>query len=366
MSWSILSRVRLEAGLTDSLDARVLDRPPARLRIGLLVPQQGALAMLAPSVLDAALLAAHELNVAGGVRGAFVDLVPVDSGAEASAVAAETRALVAAGAVDAVVSFCASDVHLAVAQGIAGHTPYVYTPPHEGGPVHGSSVCIGPRPGDQLRAAIDWLTRAHGLRRWALVGSDYVWPWATHRAARGLLRHRGGSVVLDEFVPLGAPSGTIERIVGRLSSTRADAVIVSLVGRDQMVLHRAMQRVGLDRHVVRLSGALEENALLALGGDRTGLLYAAMPSFASMTDETHLGLLERHAAVLGRHAPILDSYAEATYDGLMLVAQVAAHGGLRPDSFARTAQHVRRDSRPRPAQLARADGLELAVVPGLA
>lgn len=358
--------MRLEAGLTDSLEARVLGRPSKTLRVGLLVPQRGALGMLAPSVIDAALLGAHELNVAGGVRGAFVDLVLVDSGRIPSSVAAETGLLAESGAIDAVVSFCASDVHLAVAHALDGRTPYVYTPPHEGRSAPGTTVCIGPGPTGQLRAAIGWLTRTHRLRRWALVGSDYVWPWATHRAARAILAHEGASVVLDEFVPLGAPRGSVDRLVDLLGRRRVDAVLVSLVGHDQVALHRAMHHAGLDRRIVRLSGALEENGLLAVGGDRTGMLYAAMPSFASMTDERHLSLVERHAAVLGRHAPILDSYAEATYDGLMLVARVAALGALRPEAFASAAARVSRGTRSRPAHLARADGLELAVVPGVA
>ena len=67
--------MRVEARLRDPLDAlherreRRERRAPGRLRVGLVVPQSGALGLTGPSAVDAALLAAHELNTAGGVRG---------------------------------------------------------------------------------------------------------------------------------------------------------------------------------------------------------------------------------------------------------------------------------------------------------
>lgn len=355
--------MQLQAGLTDALDALVLPRPAGRLRVGLIVPQHGALGMLAPSVIDAALLAAHEANAAGGVRDARIDLVLIDGGRAPDVVAGEAAQLATCRAIDVAVSFCASDVHLAVARGLAGRIPCIYTPPHEGSRAGSAVICLGPAPADQLRSAIGWLSSAHRLKRWALIGNDYVWPRAVHRAARTIVAASGAAVVLDEVVPLASVSGKLDRLVDLLARRRADALLVSLIGQDQVSLHRALRESGLDRRIVRLSGALEENGLMAAGGDRSGLLYAAMPFFASMTDEVHLGLMERHAAVLGAQAPVLDAYAEATYQGLGLVAQIAAAGELRADGFARAAARTGRLGASAPTQLARADGLELRVVP---
>lgn len=356
----------LEARLTDSLEAQLVPRGGAELRVGLLVPQSGALGLMGPSAIDAALLAAHEVNVAGGVRGAYVDLVLVDGGRGPDAVAAEVGRLCHAGAVDALVGFHTSDVHRAVAAEVAGVTPYVFTPPHEGGRLPAGVVRIGPDPARQLGRAIHWLTRAHGLRRWALLGNDYVWPWAVHRAARPVVAAAGASVVVDRFVPLGRVEAHLDRLVDDLRLRRADALLVSLVGRDLVALHRALRQADLDRRLVRLSGALEENGLLAGDGDATGTLYAVMPSFASLADERHQGLAERHARVLGPAAPVLNNYAEGVYDGLRLVTRLATAGELRPDLSAGTIRAAR-DAVPAPrVHLARADGLDLTVVPGVA
>ena len=108
--------------------------------------------------------------------------------------------------------------------------------------------------------------------------------------------------------------------------SRADAVLLSLVGRDLVAFNREFARAGLDHRVVRLSGALEENGLYALGGDATGELYACMPSFAAAddgVDERQLALQERHARRSGPDAPVVCAYARGVYDGVRLAAALA-------------------------------------------
>ncbi len=354
--------------LTDPLEAQLASpRPGGRgLRVGLAVPQSGPLGMIGPSAVDAALLAAHEVNVAGGVRGAYVDLVLVDAGRDPATVAEQVRRLCLAGALDALVGFHTSDVHRALEATVGGRTPYVFTPPHEGGRRRPGVLCLGADPTRQLRAAVGWLGAEHGLRRWALVGNDYIWPRSVHRSARPLVRDAGAEVVLERLVPLGGVASRTDRLVDDLRASRADALLLSLVGRDLVTFHRALHGSGLDRLLVRLSGALEENGLLAGDGDRTGTLYASMPSFASMTDDRHLGLVERHAALLGPRAPVLDTYAEGVYDGLRLVARLATEGALRPDRLVAAAAGSPDVAHARRVHLARADGLALTVVPDIA
>ena len=162
---------------------------------------------------------------------------------------------------------------------LAGRAPYVFTPPHEGGRRRPGVVRIGQSPLEQHAAALTWLTRHRRARRWVLLGTDYVWPRAVHRAARRVLAGVGAEVVGEALVPLGP--GDPGRCSTWCSRSRADAVLLSLVGRDLVAFNREFARAGLDRRVVRLSGALEENGLYALGGDATGELFACMPSFAT-------------------------------------------------------------------------------------
>ncbi|MFF0791461.1 ABC transporter substrate-binding protein [Streptomyces spiralis] len=391
--------VDLQSRLLEPLDALHGPRDPAAFRLCLVVPQSGALGMIGPSGLDAALLAAHEVNAGGGIEGygrtvagatgavrpgpvrsaeRRLELVLVDGGRAPRAVAAEVAGLVGAGVVEAVAGFHASDVHRTVEPVVAGRVPYVFTPPHEGGGRLPGVVCTGVDPEPQLTGAVGWLTHRHRRCRWALVGNDYIWPRAVHAAARRAIGRAHAEVVLESWVPLGGVGPALQRLVEGLRRRRVDAVLVSLIGRDLVRFNRGLRHSGLDRRLIRLSGALEENGLLALGGDDTGGLYSCMDSFASLTEDRSLALTERHRALFGSSAPVLDAYARGLYDGVHLVAALAARGALLPDG--RLPLTVRRllrgtdpvarrawrsaplgPSHPR-MHLARAEGTELRVV----
>ena len=366
----------------DGTEVLVSGPDPAVLRLGLLLPLSGPLGLTGPSGLSAACLAATEVNASGGAAGRAVELVPVDAGRSPGAVAGEARFLADTGLVQAFVGFHTSDVHRGLEAALAGRAPYVFTPPHEGGARREGVVLLGDSPERQLGTALDWLSSRLRLRRWALVGSDYIWPRSVHRAGARLVRAAGGEVVLDRLVPFpwapgDDPEARFEEIVDALARTGAEAILLSLVGRDLVVFNRVFAASRLSARVVRLSGALEENVLLASGGDDTGGLYSAMRSFAGQGDERQIALAERYRSAFGEVAPVLDVYAEGCYDGVHLLAALAAAGmlGVRhgraasarllagADPVARHAWAAAPLGPPRPERyLARADGLDLTVV----
>lgn len=348
--------------MTDPLDALLLPRADGLLRVCLVVPQSGLLGLAGPSALDAALLAAHEINADGGAGGRRIDLVLVDGGRDPVVVADEVRRLRDAGAVDVVTGVHTSDVHRAVESVTAGRTPYVFTPPHEGGPRALGVVCTGADPMHQLRGSLAWVSAKHKVRRWALIGNDYIWPRSVHRTARPLIARHGARVVLERRVPMAGARAGVDRLLDELLRSRSDAVLLSLVGRDLADFNTALRHSGLDRRIVRLSPSLEENGLMAAGGDRSGLLYASMSSFASLASERRLALVERHRAVLGPDAPVLDTYAEGVYDGVHLVAQLAREQALTPSRVAAAAERHPALAQ-REAHLALADGLDFVVLP---
>ncbi|MEU8345314.1 ABC transporter substrate-binding protein [Spirillospora sp. NPDC048832] len=364
--------------LRDATELLVTGPDAGVLRLGLLLPLSGPLGLTGPSGLSAARLAAIEVNAAG--RG--VELVPVDAGRRPEAVAAEARFLAGAGLVQAFVGFHTSDVHRALEAALAGVVPYIFTPPHEGGPRGAGVVLLGDSPERQLGPAVRRLSERRGLRRWALVGNDYIWPRSVHRVAARLVRSLGAEVVLDRLVPFPLASGddpeaAFEELVDALERAGAQAILLSLVGRDLAVFNRVFAAARPASRVVRLSGALEENVLLAAGGDDTGELYSAMRSFAGQGDDRRIALAERYRAAFGEAAPVLDTYAEGCYDGVHLAAALAAAGLLTArdgrtgavrllgggDRAARLAWSAAPLGPPPAATyLARADGLDLSVI----
>ncbi|GAA1962123.1 substrate-binding domain-containing protein [Catenulispora subtropica] len=342
--------------LVDPLAALIEGPSRAALRLALAVPLSGPLGMTGPAALACAMLAAEEANESGGLRGRALELVTVDAGRAPDEVAADMRGLLAAGAVDAVCGFHTSDVHRALKAVTANRTPYVFTPPHEGGRPGQGVVLLGESPREQLAPVTAQLSARRALRRWALVGNDYIWPWAVHAAAVPMLRASGAEVVLDRLVPFGGVDA--ERLVSEVRRSGTQVVLLSLVGRDLATFNRAFARAGLTDRILRVSGALEENGLLEAGGDDSGELYAVMPWFASEADVD--GFAQRYADRWGPTAPALGAYAHGCYQGVRHIAALAAADALNVRSLGTTAPGP--TGRRNRAKLARADGLTLTVV----
>src|SRR6476646_540861 len=154
------------------------------LNMALVIPLQGPAGIFGPSCESCATLAMEEVNAEGGVLGRELNLVPVDGGAAPSIVARNVDALIRAGAVEAVTGWHISAVREAVAPVIDGRVPYAYTALYEGGEHRPGVFLTGETPDLQLGPALDWFSAAVGVRRWTIVGDDYVWPRRSARTAR--------------------------------------------------------------------------------------------------------------------------------------------------------------------------------------
>ena len=235
--------------------------------VALVIPLHGSAGIFGPSCEFCAQLAVAEINAADGVLGRELRLSVIDGAASPDQVADEVGALSAAGLVDAVVGWHISAVRQAVVPRVAGRVPYVYTALYEGGERTPGVFLTGETPSHQLLPAMQWLRREHGVRRWSIVGNDYVWPRATARAAREFARMCDGQICHEAFVPLGwsAWSGVVEDV----SRARPDAVIMLLVGADAVTFNRAFAAAGLDVRCRRLSTLIDENTLAGSGAKST-------------------------------------------------------------------------------------------------
>jgi ABC-type branched-subunit amino acid transport system substrate-binding protein len=343
---------------------------PDAARVAVVLPLSGALGLAGPSSLACLALAVEEVEARGGLLGRPLRPVLVDAGDPERAVAA-VRGLASSGAVQAVVGMHTSDLRVRLAAALRGRTPYVFTPPYEGGERSPAVICVGETPEQQLRPALAWLVERHDARRWLLYGNDYVWPRRVHRSAARWLRALGARVVGQMHVPLG--TGDHAPALGAVRRLGADAVLVDLVGDDLVAFNRQVARDG-PQGLVRLAGALEENGVLAAGGDGTGRLYSAMGYFAHLATRESFGFLERYVARHGAEAPVPNAHAQSLHEGILALEALARRAGtLEPGPLARAAEgaafagargplvvhrrHVRQ-----PVHLARVDGLDLDVV----
>ncbi|MFE6280873.1 substrate-binding domain-containing protein [Streptomyces sp. NPDC057877] len=342
------------------------------LGVALVFPMQGPAGIFGPTCELCARLAADEVNRAGGVLGRELRLLPVDGGAPPRQIADQVTALVDLGAVQGVTGWHISSVRQALAPRIAHRVPYVYTALYEGGEHTAGVFLTSETPRDQLRPAMTLLAHERRVRRWFVVGNDYVWPRRTARAAHAYARESGGRVGGEVYLPLGTHD--FGPVLRRIERSDADAVLMLLVGSDAVRFNRAFADSGLDARCLRLSTLMDENMLMASGASATVDLYSTAGFFASLANRDTLDFHGRYTERYGVEAPALGSLGESCYEGVLLLAALIGRArtldvsaiGAAADSVSyegpRGLLHLRGGHVRQRIYLARADGLDFDVV----
>ncbi len=325
-----------------------------------------------PSCQTSAMLAAGELNAGGGLLGRELELMFVDAGRAPDEVSADTLDLVADSGAEAVIGMHISAVRQALVRALRGRVPYVYTPVYEGGERSPGVFMVGETPALQLEPSIRWLTERCATRRWYLIGNDYVWPRVSHRAARRYIAASGGEVVGESYIPFGCDD--YEAYLDRVRSSNPDAVLVSMVGSDCITFNRAFADAGLDRRILRLSAASEENTLLGIGAKNAANFFFTAGYMAVLKTQENLAFLERYHGAFGVEAPVPNTIGESCYEGVRLYGELARRAkSIEVQALSRASRglsyvgargpsrmlerHLRTD-----IYLAQADGLDFHVV----
>lgn len=290
--------------------------------VGYVVPQTGTAGIYGPSCEACGQLAVERINREGGIRGREVHLATIDGGA-ADVSSAVNRHLMA-GTIDAISGWHISAVRSAVAAIVHGRVPYVYAALHEGGAPDPGVVYAGEHPNMQIRPALEWLRVEMGVRRWVLVGNDYIWPRRTAQFIQDAVRGTHLSVDPEIYVPLGTRD--FSTIIDALSNEPPDGVLMLLVGNDAVSFNRAFCEVGLTRDVVRYSPIIEENAILANGCDANRNLFVSAGFFDTLMTTEALDFAHKYYSRFGvtASAPRLNAIGESCYEALLLLREIAS------------------------------------------
>ncbi|WP_433577792.1 ABC transporter substrate-binding protein [Nocardia brasiliensis] len=254
------------------------ESPEGTIEILNIVPMQGPGGIVAPSCDAAISLAVDEINRGTGILGREIRTTNIDGGRPPHEVASEVSALLATGMVDAITGWHTSAVRLAVARATASRVPYLFATGHEGLPDELPGVLmLGEHPAGQTLPAVHWLAREHGIRRWAIIGNDYIWPRESAKAIRNSLADPE-AIVLERFVPLGSPD--FGDFLSHPALDQAQGVMILMVGADVSRFNRQFAATGRAASQLRISPAADENVLLAGGpGPTTTSMWH--PAFSS-------------------------------------------------------------------------------------
>ena len=358
----------------DPVDADVSRRGGARnkLRVGNFLTFSGSPGIWGPASTNSVLLAVSQINGRGGILGREIELAMYDAGGPIEEVVERAAQAIAFDEVDVIMGSHISAIRVALRKVTRNRVPYVYTPVYEGGERTPGVMAIGETPYGQSRPAIDWLAHVKKASRWYLIGSDYVWPWQSHRAVKKYIADTGGVVVGEEFVRLGEDNH--EAHLARIRAAKPDVVLISLIGTDSITFNRAFAECGLAATTLRLGGAMDETVLLGIGADNTENLFCASGYFNCVGSRANDEFLNSYRAMFGCNAPPIGSVGQSNYEGLRFLQAAAERAGslaLRPlcsaarnltYAGARGAVTIRDGRAEMPIHLAEADGLDFRLI----
>jgi len=290
-------------------------------RIGLLIPMCGSAGLWAPSCIASAQIAVAEVNNRGGILDRKVELIMIDAALEAATPVEEViNSLIEIGAIDAIVGMHISAVRQKLSKIVNQRLPYIYTPLYEGGENTKGIFAIGDTPSRQLGPALEYLQNMHHFKKWALIGNDYVWPRSSNSFAKSKLKDLGVDICYERYIPFGISD--MSSIIKDIKNSKAEAVLISLVGQDAVTFNREFGNLKGLHNIVRLSCAIEENGLLASGQGNLHEMYSASSYFGSLRTSANDNFRERYHNFHGECAPVLNAIGVSTYEGVQFLQEL--------------------------------------------
>lgn len=297
------------------------ESPDGTIEVLNIVPRQGPGGIVAPSCDAAISLAVEEINSSAGILGREIRTTNIDGGRAPSEVAAEISALLSTGMVHAITGWHTSAVRRAVARASAGRVPYLYATSHEGLTDELPGVLmLGEHPAGQTVPAVHWLEREYGVRRWAVIGNDYIWPRRSAEAIRASLSDPS-AIVLEQYVPLGCPD--FSGFLTHPALDLADGVVILMVGADVARFNQQYAATGRAATQPRVSPAADENVLLAAGPEANHGFFVASSFFLDDRTPDGRDRIARYHRRHGAFAPALTSFSNATYEAIHTLGALA-------------------------------------------
>ncbi|MGZ2259361.1 substrate-binding domain-containing protein [Roseobacter sp. A03A-229] len=305
----------------ENADVRPRGKAHRPYRVALLIPMCGAAGMWAPSCIASAEVALQELNAGEGIAGRQLEVVVIDAALEAETPVEDVvDELISQGWIDAIVGMHISVVRQKVIATVQGRVPFVYTPLYEGGEASPGVFTIGDTPARQLGPAIGYMSARFKLKKWALIGNDYIWPRVSHAYAKIQLRRQHRELVYEAYLPFS--SNRLADAVDTIGKSGADAVLISLVGQDAVEFNRIFGAMKLAPKMFRLSCAIEENGLLASGAQNLDRLFSSASYFAGLETPGNAEFREKYHSLHQERAPMLNALGQSTYEGLHFLASL--------------------------------------------
>jgi urea transport system substrate-binding protein len=279
------------------------------IKMGALIPLTGVFSVLSAPMENNAKLAVDDVNKTGGANGSKIELIIEDTASDPDTAVQKARKLIRRDQVDLMIGTLGSASRWAVALGATAPAKTIFINPtyYEGGICDRYFFNVGALPNQQIDPFIPWLVEQHGVSSFYLGGSDYAWPRGSFEALKNALAEAGGSVVGEEYSPVGTTD--FATTLRRIQAEQPDVVFPLYAGADGIAFLKQLVGFGIQKSSLVASSAISELIIPALPKQESAGWFASFEYFMSIDTPENQDFVRAYQARFGRNA-LMDSIGE--------------------------------------------------------
>jgi len=280
------------------------------VKVGIIHSLTGTMAISEASVVDAEKLAIDEINARGGVLGKTIEPIVEDGASDWPTFAEKARKLLENDHVVATFGAFTSASRKAVLPVFERNKALLYYPTfYEGLEKSPAIIYTGAEASQQTLAAVSWLMANKGKTVY-LVGSDYIWPRTTNKLARASVTKQGGSIVGEDYLPLG--NIEFSSVINKIKAAKPDIVLSTIVGGSNVAFYKQLKAAGIDSSNQTLMAlAVTEEEVTGIGAENLTGFLTCMSYFQSLKNPVNEKFVAAFKARYGDKRVVGDPMAAA-------------------------------------------------------
>ncbi len=314
------------------------------IKVGVLHSLSGTMAISETTLKDTMLMLIEQQNAAGGLLGCQIEPVVVDPASDWPLFAEKARELLTVQEVDVIFGNWTSVSRKSVLPVIEELNGLLFYPvQYEGEESSKNVFYTGAAPNQQAIPAVDYYLEELGVEKFALLGTDYVYPRTTNNILEQYLKDNGIAAedIFVNYTPFGHSDwATIVSDVVALGEDGKQVGVISTINGDANIgFYKELAAAGVsadDIPVVAFSVGEEELS----GLDTSNLVghLAAWNYFQSAETEANTAFIEAWKAFAGADR-VTNDPMEAHYIGFNMWVNAVTDAGTTDVDAVRTAMY---------------------------
>ncbi|ETA50930.1 urea ABC transporter substrate-binding protein [Ponticoccus alexandrii] len=325
--------------------AQAQDCADGPIKVGVLHSLSGTMAISETTLKDTMEMLVASQNEAGGLLGCELEAVVVDPASDWPLFAEKARELLTVHEVDVIFGNWTSVSRKSVLPVIEELNGLLFYPvQYEGEESSKNVFYTGAAPNQQAIPATDYFLEELGVEKFALLGTDYVYPRTTNNILESYLKEKGIAQedIFVNYTPFGHSDwATIVADVVKLGADGKQVGVISTINGDANIgFYKELAAAGIsadDIPVVAFSVGEEELS----GLDTSNLVghLAAWNYFMSADTLENAAFIEKWHAFIGDEKRVTNDPMEAHYIGFNMWVQAVEAAGTTDVDAVRDAMY---------------------------